>query len=1216
MNKTYIKNIFKDMKTTKGKVISILVMVALATIVIVALLLSGSSMRRTLDKALKEYDHPDLIVRSTYGLDYEDKVLLEKDSNIEEINFVKTSDLQTEDSIIRVKEYNPDIEKSIISQGDMLKNPKDLLLDDRLKESYQIGDEIIFTYLNEDQKEDDPMANMTYKVVGFFKSSDHIQEDMKEMSLMGKSELAGHAYVLAENFSTDKYGEANIVYKDLNQLPMTSDEYKKRVLEKKENLEDTIKNRPEEVLTSIREDANEKIEDAENELLDAERALDDGKDKLREAKAKLEDGFAKYEVNKKDFYRQIEDGKAKLESTRVDLVNGQNQLEEGKKTYQNNLADFEKKISDGKNQLDQKQKDLNAGLIDLDKGKKQIDEGYKKLNETYKLSSGKLDEAKASLMIAKEELDQKQDQLDQLKEALNPKDEEKEDKPSQKPSIDQENGKNDQKEGLIGEDNGKVKPVIPYDPVGDYEDMEANPGKDDLNSNPSDNLPNLDPNLDISKENIAKMEKELAEARKVYEESYKEYEANKKILDKTYSKQKNELDQKLGLLRANEEKLNQASLALEEAKNKLANQESVGRDQLNKAKADLDLNEEKINNGWNQYNMGLEELRASKARGENELAAGYNKLIDGQREYEENLKDFEKKEDDARGEIESGRKEIEESKDALLRLVDPDYTVESIFDNEGINTYYQNSLNMDKLAKVFPSFFYLVAMLVTLTTMKRYIDEQRTINGTLKSLGYSNKDIANRFYIYGLVPSLIGSILGAILGRFILLRVIFDAYSSGFIVGDMQVGNPIFVILISILISQVLIALTVKLSSKETVREVPANLLRGKAPKIGSKILLERISPIWNRLSFMAKITFRNLFRYKSRMFMTIFGVGGCTALIFFGFTMIDGVKDTVTLQQGEIFDYEVTAIKNTKASDEEITSYDEAIDEFENISIYNKSASLIKDGEEKDITIISPSDDKLIKDYISLREPRGEDLDLFTNKAIITEDIARRLGIKNGDEISFDIEDKEISIKIGGISENYVGDYLYISRPYLEDLLEDKLILNANLVKGDPDKIIEKMQDIKASAALVDNTGVYESMDVLMANLNLVITAITTMSAILAMVVLYNITSINVGERRRELATVKVLGFFPREVTAYIYREIFILTLIGISLGYLLGYTMFRYIISVVAPDGVMISYRVYPKSFIISAAITLVISLIILVFFHRRLKNIDMAEAMSSGE
>lgn len=349
---------------------------------------------------------------------------------------------------------------------------------------------------------------------------------------------------------------------------------------------------------------------------------------------------------------------------------------------------------------------------------------------------------------------------------------------------------------------------------------------------------------------------------------------------------------------------------------------------------------------------------------------------------------------------------------------------------------------------------------------------------------------------------------------------------------------------------------------------------------------------------------------------MTIFGVGGCTALLFFGFAMIDAIKDTSMIQQEEIQHYSLVSMINTKSKKEELDNYKKLVASYDNINVYNESASLQRNGEKLDLSIIVPENDENLKDFVSLRDKHRNPIDLTSKNVVITENIAKKLGIKKGDRLKFEIDGENTEVILGDISENYISDYMYISRKYYDDNIGKDLVYNSNLIKSDPGEIKDKLDDNKAVNALINKTGAYESMDALLANLNLVISVITLISSALAIVVLYNITSINVGERKRELATIKVLGFYSKEVTSYIYREIFILTILGIVVGFFLGYAMFRYIIGIVAPEDIMIAYRTHIITYLISAAITLVISLVILIFVHKDLKRIDMAEAMSSGE
>ena len=1097
MNKTYIKNILRDIKKTKGKVFSIGVMVGLATMVIVALNLTGPSMRKSLKSSLNKFSHPDIIVKSTYPMDYEDKILMESDKDIEDISYIKSIDLMDGEKIIRLKSFDKDFSKINLEEGSLIKNENEIILDKSLKKFYKLGDELSFSYINYDQKESSKISNTGYKVVGFFTTSEKFMEDMRDLSPLGKKEIEGLAFIDSNNFTSEKFNEVNISYKESLDMDKTSKEYINFIKAKKDKLEDDIYQRPKEVLEKVKTDANEKISDAEEDINKAEDKLTTTEKDLKDAKKNLDDGFSKYEANKNKFEREIRNGENELVRSRKKLEDGQAKLEDSKNALAASKREYEAKIQESEKVLEAKLNELNASKAKLYEKKSEIQNGLDAIDKAAKEKS----------------------------------------------------------DALINESSDEDPSLVEENP--NYENLKAQIDKEKA------------PLLAALKE-IEEKEVQLNAGFDEYNKGKADFEAQKK----------------------------------------------EALDKMNTAQAEIDKNQREINQGWAQYYEGRDRLAFNKREGKRKLEDAYKKLISSKTDYEKGLKEFDDKKREAEEKIEDGKKQISDNKKALLKLRDPEYDVETIFDNQGLDTYYKNSLNMDSLSKVFPVFFYMVAMLVTLTTMKRYIQEQRIINGTLKSLGYTNKMIAKRFYIYGLIPTVVGSIIGGILGTLIIVRVIFDAYSTGFEILDVEYVNSLAVIVGSIILSSILVSLTVFFTSKETVKETPARLLLPLSPEKGSTILLERIRPIWKRLSFMQKITARNLFRYKSRMFMTIFGVAGCTALIFFGFAMIDSLKDTASIQQNELHNYKAVAILDEKASNEDKKNYENKVNSYETLSIENDTANLSKDGIDLEISIVTPSDNKKFKDFVSLRQNRKNLLDLEKSQAVLTENASKKLGLKENDKIQVRVDDKDLDVKIGAVAENYVGDYLYLSKDYYEKLAGEDVEINANYIKGEPKKIIEKLEDTPSVLAVINTGKAYASMDALLDNLNLVIVVITLISSVLASVVLYNITDINVSERKRELATIKVLGFYPKEVTSYIYREIFILTLLGIVFGFGLGYLMFRYIIDLVAPRNIMLSYKLHPPSFIVSAAITLVLSLIILVYVHKKLKKIDMAEAMSSGE
>ena len=1156
MNKTYFKNIIKDIKNTKGKVASIAIMVGLAALVVVALTLTGPSMRNTLDKSLKTYDHADTIVTSTYGLDYEDELILKRDPDIEKMTKVKTADLMEGESLIRLKSYNKDIKKSLVVEGRMPEKPGEIALDIGLGNNRKIGDELSFSYIENARVDEEVMKSLTYKVVGFFKSSDYFMEDMREISFTAKKEIDGYAFVMEDDFDTDKFGEINIIYKDSQDMDRTSDEYLSYVDKKQEEIEDAFANRPGEVLADIRSDSQKDLDDAQKDIDDAKDQISDAEKKLQDGRKDLDQANIDYQKGKEDFAKEIADAEKKLEDSKAELINGQNELESAKLTYQNNLRNYKDKISAAEAELKANEEKLVSGQEEINQGKKDLEGGYKKLDEEFAGPRNELAKALEKLKVTKDQLDAKKAEIDLLESS----------------------NKNPEANENVPEENQEAPKPSP--------------------------------------EEIAAMKAQLEQGYQEYEKGLADYEANKNDLENRYNSEKSKIDSAKAELDAKQKEIDQGFGKLTAGKEELTNNRISGQRALDSAKAQIDQNQAKIDKGWTDYKAGLNKLADERAKGQKELEDAYQEILDGEEEYKTNLAKFENEKKDAQKNIADGEDQISDAKDTLARLVDPEYDIQTIRDNEGINTYYQNSLNMDELTKVFPTFFYLVAMLVTLTTMKRFIDEQRTINGTLKALGYSSKQISQRFYLYGIIPTFIGSIIGAIIGRFVVAEVIIKAYSSGFANLGIDYVNPLPYMVFAVILSSLLVALTVFLSSKETLKETPAALLLPKSPDPGKKILLEKIKPIWKRLSFLQKITSRNLFRYKSRMFMTLFGVAGCTALTFFGFAMIDSIKDTINLQKDMISHYDVIAVVDEKAKDSDIDSFNEKIKPYKSHPIRMEDIKLKGDDKTREASLVVADSTDDFDSFISLYDLKRNPIKLDGEEAVMTEKIAKALKLAPGDTIKLSYKDKTYDFTISNIAENYTGNYIYMDKEIFEAITGGKLTTNATYLIGDADQIIEDIEDESAVNAIINSTVIYASIDVLMANLNLVIGVITLISVMLALVVLYNLININVSERKRELATIKVLGFYPKEVTSYIFREIFILTILGIILGYFLGIAMFRYIIDVVAPRDILLAYRVHLTPFLYSGLITIAISIVLLLIVHNKLKKIDMAEAMSSGE
>ena len=1159
----YYKSIFRDIKNTKGKIFSIFVMIGLASMVVVALFLTGPSMRKTLNKTLNKNKHPDIIVRASYGIKNEDRLIIEKDEDIDKVSYKKNLDLFAKDKLISVKSYDENLRKLNIKKGRTIKNSNEIILDELLKKDYKIGDYISFKTID-DEKIGDLLKNKKYKVVGFANSSEYLMDDLRDVSIKGKEMVFAFAYIDKENFKSDDFSQVDISYKKTRNMDKLSNDYKAYVKEKRENLRKDFKNRPSQVLKKTRDEANAKLDEKEKKLSDGEKELKEEKDKLIDANEKLIKGLNDYNKAESDFNIKIRDGENKLVQSKNQIDNGLKKLNDGKNLYSKNLETFNEKINENEGKL-------KESKTKLDQANDEINKNYEKINSSKDL----IDKSFADKKAMVKDLE----------------------------------GKTSKENSNLLSNKNKVKEI-------DSKIENLNIKLESLSNQSSNN----EDEIQALKKQLEKLDKEkkdlqekIIESEKSLESLNQEYSFTKNKIDKAY-------DQAMAPINENLEKLNKAKASLDEknalykeSKKKFDQEKTNGSNKLDKAKKDFEQNEKKLNEGLVSYNNGIRKLNEEKISGREKLDQAFNKLLENQKELDKANKEYEKNASKAKKDIDDGYKKIKKARENLVNLVDPSYEIETVFLNKSIDTYYKNSLNMDELSKVFPTFFYFIALLISLTTIKRYIEEQRIQNGTLKALGYSNFDIGRKFFIYALIPTIFGSIIGAILGKYIICKVIFKAYSSGFDVLSLSFINSTWIVLFTIFLSVFLISLTVYSTSISEVKEQTADLLRTKPPKKESRIFLEKIKFIWIRLSFMTKITFRNLFRYKSRMLMTIFGIGGCTALLFFGFAMTDSVKDTSKLQRQDITQYDFISIFDKNADKKDKNSYESILKNSESMKILYQKADVDSENGNMKVNLMVFENPSKVDNFIKIRDKNKKKIKLDGKNIIISKNLANKINLEN--DLKFETDNENVKVGVKGVAENYIDDYIYMSKDAYEKIFSKKFIANADLVRA-KNKTRDKILNNKASLTLVEPNKFYETMDVLMANLNLVIGIITLVSMILAVVVLYNLTNINVSERKKELATTKVLGFFPRETTAYIYRETYILTILGIILGYILGYLMLVYVLNVVAPDGIYISHKTHLSSYIISAFITLFTSFLIMIIVHFKLKKINMAEAMKAGE
>ncbi len=584
--------------------------------------------------------------------------------------------------------------------------------------------------------------------------------------------------------------------------------------------------------------------------------------------------------------------------------------------------------------------------------------------------------------------------------------------------------------------------------------------------------------------------------------------------------------------------------------------------------------------------------------------------------------------DQAQAEITESESQIKEAQDKIDAMSEPTYTSytrSTIPGGEGYQTYESSTSSISSIGNIFPVVLYVVAALVTFTTMTRFVDEERTNSGILKALGYSNSDVIKKFVIYGFVASMIGTILGIFAGHYLLSRIIAQIVTSDTTFGETHFyfyWSYTAIALVLALISAVLPAFII---ARNELSEKPAQLLLPKPPVKGSKIFLERIGFIWRRLSFTHKVTARNIFRYKQRMLMTIFGVAGSVALLFAGLGIRSSLGNIIENQFTNLMPYDMIVVKNDNSSsdNQEVKDFMESDKVSQYQSIYFTSLSETISGlTDKQTVSIMVSDSDDFGDFIHLKDAStGKNLTLSDDGVIISEKLASFYHVKAGDSFTLkDSNGKKRTVKVSAVAEMNVGHYLFMSQKAYEKILGESASDNAYLVNlknntsSNIEKLSTKLLAMDGVSAVSQNSSLVKTVKSVVASLNGAMTILIVVSVLLAVVILYNLTNINVAERIRELSTIKVLGFYDKEVTMYIYRETISLSLIGIIVGLIGGKYLHQVIMSMIGSDSIMFGTTVGWEIYVIPIVVIVGILLLLGWLVNHILKTVDMLEALKS--
>ena len=635
----------------------------------------------------------------------------------------------------------------------------------------------------------------------------------------------------------------------------------------------------------------------------------------------------------------------------------------------------------------------------------------------------------------------------------------------------------------------------------------------------------------------------------------------------------------------------------------------MAKTELQKQKTELE-NNKKIANA--KFEASQKEINSSKT-----------KIQNAKSELAKNKKEFEKSKKEANTKIQEAQDKLNDAKADVKKIEKGKWYVQDRLDNTGYNNIFDAIKTMSNISKMFPVIFYLVAVLISLTSMTRMIEEERVEIGTLKAMGYTNMQIISKYIIYSLFACIIGGVLGMTVGLYLLPNIVWMLYAMIYNLPEFYCTYRVEIGLLGIIIAFICIGGATIIVATNELKQMPAVLMRPKPPKKGKRILLERIGFIWKRFNFSQKVTARNIFRYKKRAIMTIIGIAGCTGLMLTGFGIRDSVNDIPSVQFRKIFSYDLSiSLTNTKGLGE----LNEYFSNNENIQNYTEiCATTAKLGEKNyNVTVFVPKNIEDLNNAFNLTNPEtGEKVSLDDDGIIISDKIADMIGANIGDEVNFiDGDDISYKFKVKDIMKNYVGHYVFMSKTFYENNIKQyktNMIfanINENLSEDVQNNISQEILNIEGVASVSVISSLMKSVSDMLNTMNYVVIILIVASALLAFVVLYNLANINIAERQREIATLKVLGFYDKEVDNYINKENIIFTIIAIVIGLVLGTFLTSGIISSIEIDSLRFMKNILPISYVYSAGITLVFSIIVNFIIHFVLKKIDMIESLKSVE
>ncbi|MCM1144861.1 MAG: FtsX-like permease family protein [Blautia sp.] len=1252
MGSAIVKTTIREIKGSVGRYLAILAIVMLGVGLFAGLTITKPAMIATENNYLREQNFFDFQLLSTVGFTQEDVEELAAMEGIADAEGTISVDAlcavdDTSEAVYKVFSVPEQINRLVVTAGRLPEAVDECVLDAGQYGEDAIGSQVVITDTNaEDTLE--MFANRTYTVVGIVQSPSYINFERGTASI-GDGKIAAFLCIPEEAFDCDYL--TGIYLTTNERYDVYSDEYEDYI----ESMQDGMEEKAEELAWArynrLLSDAQEEIEEAqdeldekkaeaEEELAKAAEEIEDGEQDLRDGEQELIDGekeIADYEKELADGAEKIRDGEREIPDKEKEIADADKEIA----LHEWEIFSGEQEIGQGwylleqaKDTLREKENELLAAEEELRQGEKEIAKNQTELNEKeteLNAQEAMLNEKEAELSAQEAELNAKEAELNAQEEELNAQETAL---ALQEAALEEESRKleqeqtelltmkdtlsveeYEQKMAKIQQAKAQLQAVKEQLQAGKAQIQE---GKAQIQAGKAQ--------LQAGKAQIQAGKAQLQEGKEQIQAGKEQIQAGKAQLQAALAQLqdgKNQIQVGKAQIQAGKEEIAVQETLLKNSESQLAS----GKSEVTKARAELEEGKAALEDGKKELADSKEEL----AKAQKELADARQELEDGKIEIEDGrveLADARKEYEEARAEFDEevadAQKKIDDAREELEELEEPDQYVLTRNSNIGYACYDSDASIIAAIANIFPAFFFLVAALICMTTMNRMVEEQRTQIGVLKAMGYGNGAIMGKFLFYAGSAAFVGAVAGCVGGTWLFPKVIWEGYSIMYNMGGIEYVFDFRIALLSIAAALLCSMGAAYFSCRYELYSVPANLIRPKAPKNGKRIFLEKITFLWSRMKFLHKVSARNIIRYKKRFFMMILGISGCTALLLTGFGIKDSVTNVADMQYDEIQIYDIGVTFSDAQTDADMAKLAEESKEILTEISYQHEESVDIDfgGKTKSVNLEIPQDAETMSIFLNLHTESGEPISYpQEGKAVLTARIAEDMGIKVGDNVTLrDNEMNQLTVEVTALCENFVYNYIYLNR----ETYENQMGMEPEYKSAYVD-VKEGVDVHEAAAALADKKSVLAvsvTADMrarianMMESMDYIVLLIIACAGSLAFIVLYNLTNINITERIREIATIKVLGFYAKETADYVFRENMALTALGAVVGLLLGKWLHWLVMYYVRIDMLSFKTLVRPISYLWSLLLTFCFAVFVDIAMYRKLERINMAESLKSIE